>query len=103
MKCSFCTYSQKPESLYLLKLHAEQDIFEGATRGVIPVAVWRDGEFLLVEKAKEDEQVYEIGIVDPRPVEEPDLNFEPIPDEEEEEEMEEVVVKVKKKKPTTLL
>jgi ClpP class serine protease len=105
MRCSFCTYGQKPENLFLLKAHAEQEIFEGNTRGIIPVVVWKDGEFYLVEKAKDGEQVYEIGIIDPRPKEEPDLGFEPLPDEEEddEEEMEEVVVRVKKKKPTTLL
>ncbi len=103
MRCSFCTYGQKPENLFLLRAHAEQEIFEENTRGSIPVVVWRDSEFYLVEKAKDGEQVYEIGIIDPRPKEEPDLGFEPLPDEEEEEEMEEVVVKVKKKKPTTLL
>ena len=105
MRCSFCTYGQKPENLSLLRAHAEQEIFEENTRGSIPVVVWRDSEFYLVEKAKDGEQVYEIGIIDPRPKKEPDLGFEPLPDEEEEEEeeMEEVVVKVKKKKPTTLL
>jgi hypothetical protein len=83
MKCSFCTYDHKPENPFILKAHAEQDILDGKTRGIIPVAVWRDGGFLLVEAPEDGEQVYEIGIVDSRPVYEEDLGFEPIPDEEE--------------------
>ncbi len=83
MRCSFCTYDHKPENPFILKAHAEQDILEGKTQGIIPVTVWRDGGFLLVREADEGEQVYDIGIVDSRPVEEVDLGFEPIPDEEE--------------------
>ena len=82
MRCSFCTYDHKPENPFILKAHAEQDIMEGKTRGIIPVVVWDDGGFLLVEAA-DGRQTYEIGIVDSRPVEEVDLGFEPIPDEEE--------------------
>jgi hypothetical protein len=55
---------------------------EGKTREIIPVVVWDDGGFLLVESAN-GRQTYDIGIVDSRPVEEVDLGFEPIPDEEE--------------------
>jgi hypothetical protein len=90
MRCSFCTYNHKPENPFILKAHAEQDILEGKTRGVIPVVIWDDGGFLLVESAGEGQQTYDIGIVDSRPVEEVDLGFKPIPDEEEEEEEEEV-------------
>ena len=86
MKCSFCTYNHKPENPFILKAHAEQDILEGKTRGIIPVVVWDDGGFLLVESAKEGQHTYDIGIVDSRPKFEEDLGFEPIPDEEEEEE-----------------
>ena len=82
MKCSFCTYNHKPENPFILKAHAEQDILEGRTRGIIPVAVWEDGGFLLVESA-DGRQTYDIGIVDSRPVVIEDLGFEPIPDEEE--------------------
>ena len=85
MRCSFCTYDHKPENPFILKAHAEQDIMEGKTRGIIPVVVWEDGGFLLVEAA-DGRQTYEIGIVDSRAVEEVDLGFEPLPDEEEEEE-----------------
>jgi hypothetical protein len=81
MKCSFCTYNHKPENPFILKAHAEQDIMEGKTRGIIPVVVWDNGGFLLVESA-DGRQTYDIGIVDSRPVEEVDLGFEPIPDEE---------------------
>lgn len=88
MKCSFCTYDHKPENPFILKAHAEQDILEGKTRGIIPVVVWRDGAFVLVEAAEDGEQLYDIGIIDSRPVEEVDLGFEPLPDEEEEEEEE---------------
>jgi hypothetical protein len=83
MKCSFCTYNHKPENPFILKAHAEQDILEGKTRGIIPVVVWDDGGFLLVEEAEDGQQTYNIGIVDSRPVEVVDLGFEPIPDEEE--------------------
>ena len=84
MKCSFCSYNHKPENPFILKAHAEQDIMEGKTRGIIPVVVWDDGGFLLVESA-DGRQTYNIGIVDSRPVEKVDLGFEPFPDEEEEE------------------
>ena len=83
MKCSFCTYDHKPENPFILKAHAEQDILEGKTQGMIPLVVWRDGGFVLVREAEADERIYDIGIVDSRPVEEVDLGFEPIPDEEE--------------------
>ena len=84
MRCSFCTYNHKPENPFILKAHAEQDILEGKTRGIIPVVVWDDGGFLLVESAKEGQHIYDIGIVDSRPKIEEDLGFEPFPDEEEE-------------------
>ena len=83
MRCSFCTYNHKPENPFILKAHAEQDILEGKTRGIIPVVIWEDGGFLLVESAEEGERTYDIGIVDSRPKIEEDLGFEPIPDEEE--------------------
>jgi len=86
MKCSFCTYNHKPENPFILKAHAEQDILEGVTRGIIPSVVWRDGEFTLTLTPAEDEQTYDMGIVDSRPKPEEDLGFEPIPDEEEVEE-----------------
>ena len=84
MRCSFCTYNHKPENPFILKAHAEQDILEGKTRGIIPVVVWDDGGFLLVESAEEGQRIYDIGIVDSRPKPVEDLGFEPIPDEEEE-------------------
>ena len=84
MRCSFCTYNHKPENPFILKAHAEQDILEGKTRGIIPVVVWDDGGFLLVEKAEEGQQTFDIGIVDSRPKPVEDLGFEPFPDEEEE-------------------
>ena len=83
MRCSFCTYNHKPENPFILKAHAEQDILEGKTRGIIPVVIWEDGGFLLVESVEEGERTYDIGIVDSRPKIEEDLGFEPIPDEEE--------------------
>jgi hypothetical protein len=103
MKCSFCTYEHKPDNLSLLKSHAEADILEGTTRGIIPVVVWRDGEFFLVEKAEDKEPAFGIGITDPSSVEEVDLGFEPVPDEEEPEKFQEVLMKAKKKKPSNLL
>lgn len=102
MKADFSTWSLSPGNFVELKRYAETAIVEELTRGEIPTVVWRDNEFTLTLLPLEGEQVYEIGIVDPRPVQQVDLGFEPIPDEEEEE-MEEVIVRVKKKKPTTLL
>jgi len=83
VRCSFCTYNHKPENPFILKAHAEQDILEGKTRGIIPVVVWDDGGFLLVEAAKDGQETYDIGIVDSRPKIKEDLGFEPFPDEEE--------------------
>ena len=83
MRCSFCNYDHKPENPFILKAHAEQEIMEGKTRGIIPVVVWKDGGFLLVEAAEEGERTFDIGIVDSRPKPEEDLGFEPFPDEEE--------------------
>jgi len=102
MKADFSSWSHSPDNFVILKKYAETSIIDGSTFGKVPSVVWRDGQFTLTLSPLEDEQIYEVGIVDPRPVEEPDLGFEPLPDEEEEE-MEEVLVKVKKKKPTTLL
>lgn len=85
MKCSFCTYDYKPENVSILKEHAEKDIIEGITRGVVPVVVWRDNMFILVEKAEDGEQTYEIGIVDHRPINDSNLVVETLPYEEEEE------------------
>jgi hypothetical protein len=103
MKADFSNWSENPGNFVILKRYAEGAIVEGLTRGEIPSVVWRDNEFTLTLSPLEGEQVYDIGIVDLRPVEEVDLGFKPIPDEEEEEELKEVLVKVKKKKPTTLL
>jgi len=103
MKADFSNWSLSPDNFVALKRYAEEAIVEGTTRGKIPSVVWRDRQFTLTLSPLEGEQIYEIGIIDPRPVEQVDLGFEPLPDEEDEEEMEEVVVKVKKKKPTTLL
>lgn len=105
MKADFSNWSQSPDNFVTLKRYAEAAIGEGVTYGKIPSVVWRDNQFTLTLSPLEGEQVYEIGIIDPHPVQQVDLGFEPIPDEEEEEEeeMEEVVVRVKKKKPTTLL
>jgi hypothetical protein len=102
MKADFSNWTHSPDNFIILRKYAETAIIEGTTLGKIPTVVWRDGEFTLTLSPLEGEQVYEVGITDPRPVEEVDLGFEPIPDEEEEVE-EVVVVKAKKKKPTTLL
>ena len=103
MKADFSNWSEKPDSFVALKRYAEACIVEGLTRGEIPSVVWRDGEFTLTLSPLEGEQVYEIGIVDPRPVEQVDLGFEPLPDEEDPEKLYESKLKVVPKKPTTLL
>lgn len=102
MKADFSNWYEIPGNFVILKRYAEAAIVEGITQGEIPSVVWRDNEFTLTLSPLEGEQVYDIGIVDLRPVEQVDLGFEPTPDDDEEE-MEEVVVRVKKKKPTTLL
>jgi hypothetical protein len=76
MRCSFCSYSHKPDNPQLLRAHAELDIIEGRTNNSIPVVVWRDGEFWLIEKAKDGEAIFPIGIIDPRPAEESEEELE---------------------------
>lgn len=83
MKADFSNWQHKPESPIILKAYAETALLEGVTRGIIPIVVWRDGEFTLTLTPKEDEQIYDMGIVDSRPKPKEDLGFEPIPDEEE--------------------
>jgi hypothetical protein len=83
MKADFSNWSQSPDNFVTLKRYAESAIVDGSTLGKIPSVVWRDGQFTLTLSPLEDEQVYEIGIIDLRPVEEVDLGFEPLPDEEE--------------------
>ena len=82
MKADFSNWSQSPDNFVILKRYAESAIVDGSTLGEIPSVVWRDGEFILTLSPLEGEQIYEVGIVDPRPVEEVDLGFEPLPDEE---------------------
>jgi hypothetical protein len=85
MKSDFSNWNHKPENLSILKKYAETAIAEGLTgESNLPTVVWRDNEFTLTLSPEEGEQVYDIGIVDPRPKEKIDLGFEPIPDEEEE-------------------
>jgi hypothetical protein len=83
MKSDFSTWAHKPENPVILKAYAEVAILEGVTRGIIPSVVWRDGEFTLTLTPQEGENIYDMGIVDSRPVEEVDLGFEPIPDEDQ--------------------
>jgi hypothetical protein len=86
MKADFSNWSHSPDNFIILKKYAETAIADGSTLGKIPSVVWRDGEFTLTLSPLEGEQVYEVGITDPRPVEEVNLGFKPIPDEPEEEE-----------------
>lgn len=67
MKCTFCTYSHKPDNPLLMKAHAELEMLENNTGGVFPVVVWRDGEFTLVKEAEEGEQTFFLNIFDRRP------------------------------------
>ena len=83
MKADFSNWSLSPDNFVTLKRYAEEAIVQEITRGEIPKVVWRDSQFTLTLSPLEGEQVYEIGIIDPRPVERVDLGFEPIPDEEE--------------------
>jgi hypothetical protein len=85
MKCSFCTYDHQPANPILLKAHAETCILEGNTGGIIPVVVWRDGSFILVREAGEEEQTYDFGIVDSRPPEEEVIASETVYEEPLEE------------------
>lgn len=109
MRCNFCSYSHKPDNPQLLRAHAELDIIEGKTRDIIPVVVWREGEFWLVEKAADGETVFPIGIIDPRPVEESEEEIQKrkeydalVTKEEDREEEEESKAKEEKKNNLTL-
>jgi hypothetical protein len=85
MKSDFSNWSHKPDNVSILKKYAETTIAEGLTGEVlVPTVVWRDNELTLTLTPQKDEKVFDIGIVDPRPKEEVDLGFEPLPDEEEE-------------------
>jgi hypothetical protein len=83
MKADFSNWSHSPDNFIILKKYAETAIIEGETLGKIPSVVWRDNQFTLTLSPLEGEQVYDIGIIDLRPVEKVDLGFEPLPDEEE--------------------
>jgi hypothetical protein len=83
MKSDFSNWAHKPENPVILRAYAESAIIEGVTLGLIPTVVWRDGEFTLTLKPKDDELTYDMGIRDCRPVEKEDLGFTPLPDEEE--------------------
>lgn len=83
MKCSFCLYEHKPDNFITLKAHAEEHITNDETRGGIPVVVWRDREFILIEKAEKEEKIYDIFITDPKGLVQEDLGFKPLPDEDE--------------------
>lgn len=72
MKADFSNWTHKPENPIFLKAYAENALLEGATRGIVPVVVWRDGEATLTLTPQEGEQIYDFGIVDRRVVEIPE-------------------------------
>jgi hypothetical protein len=72
MKADFSNWNHKPENHVILKAYAENALLEGATRGIVPVVVWRDGEATLTLTPQEGEQIYDFGIVDRRVVEIPE-------------------------------
>ena len=72
MKADFSNWSHKPENPTLLRAYAENALLEGATRGIVPVVVWRGGEATLTLTPQEGEQIYDFGIVDRRVVEIPE-------------------------------
>jgi hypothetical protein len=72
MKADFSNWNHKPENPTLLRAYAENALLEGATRGIVPVVVWRDGEATLTLTPQEGEQIYDFGIVDRRVVEIPE-------------------------------
>ena len=71
MKADFSNWNHKPENPIILKAYAENALLEGATRGIVPVVVWRDGEATLTLTPQEGEQIYDFGITDRRVVEVP--------------------------------
>lgn len=81
MKCSFCTFNQVETNPNVLKAHAEVEQLEGKTNGKVPVVVFRDGDFLIVEEALEGEQTYFFNIQNNLPnvvVEEPVVEEAPV-------------------------
>ena len=72
MKADFSNWTHKPENPIFLKAYAENALLEGATRGIVPAVVWRDGEATLTLTPQEGEQIYDFGIVDRRVVEIPE-------------------------------
>lgn len=63
MKCiPDCGYDQGPNNGPTLANHMRDcDLNGPLNRVAAPVVVWRDGGFAVVEKADEDEKVYDIG------------------------------------------
>lgn len=60
MKClSECGYSELPNNAVILRRHMEVCSNDGPLKNVeSPDVVWRDGEFVVVRQAEEDEQTY---------------------------------------------
>lgn len=71
MKC-LCGFSQLPNNGPLLKIHVESCMVDGACKdlGKAPSIVWRDGEFVVVRAPEEGEQTYDIGVTEPKSLEE---------------------------------
>ena len=100
MKADFSNWSHKPENPLLLKAYAENALLEGATRGIVPVVVWRDGEATLTLTPQEGEQIYDFGIVDRRVVEIPEEVLEALEAYDDAVTAEEEVIESSQESPT---
>ena len=100
MKADFSNWSHKPENPTLLRAYAENALLEGATRGIVPVVVWRDGEATLTLTPQEGEQIYDFGIVDRRFIEIPEEVLEALEAYDDAVTAEEEVIESSQESPT---
>ena len=65
MRCiEACGYNTKPDNLNLLKAHLEECLAKGACKTLKknPSVVWKDGEFVVVEKTTKKDRVFPIEL-----------------------------------------
>ena len=58
MKCEFCSWGSKPESLPEIKSHIEVHHYQQSFS-----VVWRGGEFYITKEANNGEKVFDVGVV----------------------------------------
>ena len=68
MKCEFCSWSQKPDNMPAVKTHVESH-----HKGMDPLVVWRNGEFVVAKKVTKKETLFDVGVVHYEPAPAPEV------------------------------